>query len=347
MICALCRINEANKKNTHFLTDGIIRSCLNLGGSNEREAGYYFNLSNNNPFVDFNFQRKTSVDKIEESLGRKVSEEEIQKAKATPFSVDNIFCRECENIFTEIENKFIANILPKFRNADLSNITFLRLTGSKVVRLFSYLQIWRSSVCSNTLKLSDGINEKLRMIILNHNTLSHEQINHFPLSITYLQTIGGKYEYTKNLVGLTNDTNPSIIFLNDFIIQFFDDVSSIKYLSFYGLNDKEEFKRWINVNETSFDVKIFSDKKRKELLKGVITPLKILPLINTYMSLFITYYKAIFRENPSPALLEEYSQTIFGNDKFSVLKYSRKNIAQKTYDFIVQIMQQGASFRLK
>ncbi|MBK8657107.1 MAG: hypothetical protein IPN20_25120 [Haliscomenobacter sp.] len=39
-ICALCAKNEANKKNTHYLTDGIIRSCLNEDGSNVREKGF-------------------------------------------------------------------------------------------------------------------------------------------------------------------------------------------------------------------------------------------------------------------------------------------------------------------
>ena len=52
---------EANKKNTHYLSDGIIRKCLNIGGTNERERGYYFDISNENPFVEFNFQRIDEV----------------------------------------------------------------------------------------------------------------------------------------------------------------------------------------------------------------------------------------------------------------------------------------------
>jgi hypothetical protein len=45
MICALCKEREANKKNTHYLTDGVIRSCLNHDGGNERENGLYFDVS--------------------------------------------------------------------------------------------------------------------------------------------------------------------------------------------------------------------------------------------------------------------------------------------------------------
>jgi hypothetical protein len=84
-ICALCKENTADKTNIHHLTDGIIRSCLNQDGSGEREKGFYFDVSNNTAFVEFNFQRGTSIDKLEESLGRQSTDEEIDKAKQIPF----------------------------------------------------------------------------------------------------------------------------------------------------------------------------------------------------------------------------------------------------------------------
>jgi len=33
MVCALCLEKEASKINTHYLTDAIIRTCLNLKGN--------------------------------------------------------------------------------------------------------------------------------------------------------------------------------------------------------------------------------------------------------------------------------------------------------------------------
>ena len=84
MICALCNKNEANKKNTHYLTDSIIRTCLNYKGDNEREKGYYFDLSNVNPFVEFNFQRETPYEVLKAALGREPNEEEINAAKSVP-----------------------------------------------------------------------------------------------------------------------------------------------------------------------------------------------------------------------------------------------------------------------
>lgn len=81
MLCKLCNLNEANKDNTHYLTDAIIRSCLNLEGTNSRENGFYFDISNNTPFIDFSFQRNTSAAKLEQMMGRVPSDKEIEKAK--------------------------------------------------------------------------------------------------------------------------------------------------------------------------------------------------------------------------------------------------------------------------
>ncbi len=61
------------------MTDGIICSLLNVDGNKEREKGIYFDLSNENVFVVFNFQRGTFIDKLEASLGRQVSDDEIEK----------------------------------------------------------------------------------------------------------------------------------------------------------------------------------------------------------------------------------------------------------------------------
>ena len=77
-ICKLCQEREANKKNTHYLTDAIIRTCLNLGGVNDREKGLYFALDNSNPFIDFNFQRLDELT-LESTIGRKPTEDEIEK----------------------------------------------------------------------------------------------------------------------------------------------------------------------------------------------------------------------------------------------------------------------------
>ena len=118
MTCALCRQREADKKNTHFLTDSIIRTCLNENGENVREKGFYFDVSNDSPFVEFNFQRRTTLEKLKTALGRDPNDGEIKKAKQIPFSVDFVFCSECEN-------KANGEAHGRFRRSVLSRYSFL------------------------------------------------------------------------------------------------------------------------------------------------------------------------------------------------------------------------------
>jgi hypothetical protein len=68
-LCDLCQKNEANKKNTHYLSDKIIRSGVNENGNNTREKGQVFNISNNTDTIEFRFQRSTSPEAVEETLG--------------------------------------------------------------------------------------------------------------------------------------------------------------------------------------------------------------------------------------------------------------------------------------
>jgi len=63
MKCKLCRNREADKTNTHYLTDAIIRPCLNPDGGNGREEGVYFDLEYSK--IESNFQRNSSIDKVD------------------------------------------------------------------------------------------------------------------------------------------------------------------------------------------------------------------------------------------------------------------------------------------
>ena len=334
MTCALCKEREANKKNTHYLTDAIIRSCLNLGGDNNREKGFYFDLSNDNAFIEFNFQRGTSVDKLETSLGREVSDEEIEKAKAIPFSVDNVFCSICESKFTEIENIFLKEILPLFRNSDLKGIGRVTLNDIKSVRLFIYLQVWRTAICDDVLIISPETSENLRQLILNFKTVSPDELNHYPLSITYLQTAGDEISFTSNYVGYTNDRLPNLIIMNDFIIQFYENPEGIKFFDFYGLTSEMEYEELINYKEEQFVVNIFEDGKRKQLLEDFVKAEKVKQTIQYYSDRFRELWLKIFGVYPPPQTTQEYLKIVTSTSKYKVLQYTRENIMELTVQFI-------------
>src|SRR5690606_298065 len=92
-----------------------------------------------------------------------------ENAKSIPFSVDYVFCSDCENLFTDIETPFIQNILPHFRQADLSGLKIVSEADVVTIRNFFHIQLYRSAVCEDILAFSPEFKEKLRHSILQKN----------------------------------------------------------------------------------------------------------------------------------------------------------------------------------
>lgn len=330
-LCKLCLEREANKKNTHYLTDAIIRTCLNLDGSNEREKGLYFALDNSNPFIDFNFQRLDELT-LESTIGRKPTEEEIENAKSIPFSVDFVFCSNCETLFTDIETPFIQNILPRFRQADLSNIEIVSEADVAIVRNFFYIQLYRSAVCEDILAFSPEFMEKLRHIILQRNGDTS-----IPLSVTYLQTLGENAIYTENYIGFTNDRNPFIVFMNDFVIQVYENEEAIKFLPFHGLNEQDTFAAAININEQIFDFKIFNNEKRKNFLNTVIVNEKVKKTIQYYRDMFDMFWRKLFGVDAPVLQKERYIHSLINGDENNLIKYSKQQVFEFTVAYMAKL----------
>jgi len=337
MKCELCKKEEANKKNTHYLTDAIIRTCLNQDGTNKRDKGFCFEVSSNSEYSELKIQRGTSPEKIEKSLGRPMTDEEIEHSQQNSFTVDDVFCPQCESIFTGIETDFISNILPRFRNTDLSRNEDVEIQESEVksFRLFFYLQLWRSHICDSNFNLREDIAENLRQIILNHDSIKLAEINKYPLSITYLETLGGDKEYTRNLVGTSSGGNPYVIIMNDFIIQFYDSAADISYYDLYGINDIKSFVKYINQNEAAFQVQIVHDNDRREFTRRYMGK-KSEYAIPQYIKTFKSFWKKAFNSEPSGKVIRKFNKKITKRN-FNVQSYSQKKIETVINDFINEV----------
>lgn len=330
-ICSLCLEREANKKNTHYLTDSIIRTCLNIDGTNEREKGLYFSLDNTNPFIEFNFQRLDELT-LEQTIGRKPTEEEIESAKSIPYSVDYIFCSQCEDRFSEIETEFSKSILPLFRQANLQGVSVVENSNLEIIRNFFYIQIFRSAICEKTLRLSKDFIERLRLIILNK-----EKDITIPLNITYLQTIGGKKVYTENYVGYTSDQNPYIILMNDFIIQVYENEEDIAFIPFYGLNTEDTYNSNINRNEEQFKFIVFNDEQRKKLLLDIMLDEKVKQTIEYHKNSFDLMWFKLFKAHAPTFYKEHYVQSLVNIDPNNILKHTKEEIQKFTIDYFAKL----------
>jgi hypothetical protein len=313
--CELCRERPANKKNTHYLTDGIIRSCLNEDGSNAREKAMMFNISWNEDSIEAKFQRSTSTDAIARTYGREAKEEEIDEAKNVPFSVDYVFCSECEDIFTEIENKFIKDILPQLRGKDFTGRPEITLDDTFTVRKFFLLQVYRTAICDPDYQIDNALVEKLREIILGINN-DIETLKSIPLNITYLNTVGADYEYTKNTVGVAVIENNKLILFNDFVIQVFDDIKNASFVDLWGINDRRDFKYFTNYCEERFRVKILDNKQRLQAWDNYHKE-RANKQVNFYRRTFAVSYIKQHHRPPAPGLVRTFIDAIINSDEFN------------------------------
>lgn len=274
MVCKLCKQERAPKSNTHYLTDFIIRTALNEDGVNVKNKGLYYSFDPDRKSVGFKYQQRASPERLQEVLGRETTDDENAEAKEfTEFSVSDSFCKDCEDIFSAIENDFDTKLLKKFRGDDLTGVSQINLNEaeSRILRLFFLMQFWRSSVCDDTFDLSENTNEFLRNKIFTRDFSDLELI---PLSVTYLETLkdeddtdeGDKYK-TQNVVSPTEGKNPYIILMNDFVIQLYEDLN-FPFTDFYGLNEVGSYVDFLNYKKTDFKVNVLSNAKRKIVSQG-------------------------------------------------------------------------------
>jgi len=321
MTCKCCNKKEADKKNTHYLTDGIIRKCLNENGENFREKGFMFGLSNKNPFMEFSFQRETKQASIIDALGREPSEEEILEAKRNAFSVDYFFCSDCERLFTNIESEFAKEILPKMRgvNFEEKNQRILELENVNLVRKFFLLQFWRTSVCDPSFDIDESFREKLYQGIFSDNSI----LKDVPLRVTLLNTVGDDFEYTKNLVGTLKQKSNFAIFFNDFVIQAFETKAEINFIEFYGLNDENEYVKSFNINEQLFKVDIQFNQERIELATRIYKSEFVEYTLEFYQYIFTSHFLKVYGHLPHPRIISSFIQgIIYGKDCTEEKRYS-------------------------
>jgi hypothetical protein len=341
IFCALCKDEEATKTNTHYLSDGIIRRALNEDGSNVRAKSLNFDLSPSTKDIEFKFGQKTSRSKLDEIYGREVTSEEIKKAMKIEFSVDCVFCPRCEKIFTSIEDRFYKEILPKLRNADLSDTDHITLADNELVRLFFYMQYWRTHVATGKMPLSSEIAEMMRLSVLNQSDMDSDLFYELPIHIAFLETLGDDMEYTKNPVGHNGSRSPYILMMNDFLIRLYEKNVASSYDSYHGLYNKETYQQMVNIDRGDFKIEIISDTTRKEFAKNYAGEEVGMNKAAQWASGFHRVYSEVYQEAPSHEQIHKLIQHIvFSGDEPLELRYKPDTIEAKTIDFI-QLISEG------
>lgn len=314
--CALCKEKDANKKNTHYLTDAIIRSCFDIEGrsSNKyREMGIYYDVSSNTPLMRFGFQRSTPARILYDKLDRMPTDEENEEALNNPYSVDYVFCSDCENLFCEIEKPFVENVLPKIEEYGKKQLDLMEVSQIDEIRtiwLFFLLQYWRSCVCDPNISFNEEITEDLRRIILHHKEIEMDELVKYPLSLSYIKTSEPK-NHTNHFVGFSTGRNPYIIVMNDFVVQLFDSKESIEYYSFFGINDEYNYKNYVNNNQNTLKIR-FIQKEEWDAISLRYYEKEKLPKIEV---LFVVICCILIRQAPSNNEIKDFRRFLGENTK--------------------------------
>ena len=158
--CLLCQEREATKKGSHIIPSFMMKRINSIDGRNERdhELGFSIGLGT----VETYFGRD-----IYEERRREFTDDESRIEDRTNLDVmDNVFCPDCERLFSKYENRYCTTYGLPF-DKDLESNTMVTAADAA---LFWYSVIWRVSATEhNDVKLNSVFEEKLRRAVLHEN----------------------------------------------------------------------------------------------------------------------------------------------------------------------------------
>lgn len=155
--CLLCQEREATKKDSHIVPSFFMKRINSIDGCNERdhELGFSIGLGT----VETYFGRE-----VYEDRRREYTDDESRIDDRTNLdTMDNVFCPECEKLFSKYESKYSQTYNLPF-DKDLVENT--KVNGQEAA-LFWYGVIWRlSTTKQHGISLNADFEEKLRRIVL-------------------------------------------------------------------------------------------------------------------------------------------------------------------------------------
>ena len=265
MKCLLCSAEvESLKKNTHYISSFLIQRCFDQAGANKRGRGSYYDIHPS--FVEYRFERDTSPDSIEKNLKRPATDVEIEREfNNHPCSVDDCFCSECERRFCAIEVDYCTSIHNKVVQ---QNVYSFEKQFNGIFRAFYYMQICRTLLVRGE---SQSIDPNT-FFILKSAVLSYPNVNvikgfyDLPITVSHLITKGDAKEYTNNnVIDFMAVFCPHVIFMNDFVVQLYDNINHLPFDTLFGVNCMERYKSYLMIGNSDFKFQVISDSKRRSI----------------------------------------------------------------------------------
>jgi len=277
MKCRICNTNEANQTGAHIFPAWMIASAFDFESRN-RDFEIVFDMQLFGDKLPY-FGRRVPVDKVEELIGRAITDEEGEK-NSNCLTVNNIWCRDCEKRIKISEDYFLENIdrnLPGFSQLnEIDKFNYPR-ANKYLVRLFVYTLIYRAYISNKfNIYLSNKTEKKIKLFLNKYlkNTLEEtletiencsnkEQLLKFPFRLIKVEEESPSKSFL--FVHRFYD-RPYLLIINDYILQFYGKGSCFHFkdegfFGIYGLIKESLNIR--NYNETIFTIGVIKVKTWK------------------------------------------------------------------------------------
>jgi len=348
MMCKLCKNKEADQTGAHIFNFALIREIYNPKDNKNRGKEIVYGISTKD-FLNVYFGNGIQPEEIQQLKGRDLTDEEIEK-NCNPFTVDNIWCRECEGKFKVLEDYFMDNLYLKLRNQNkVDNY------NSSVIRLYIYSLYWRVSVTNYcNFKLSDKEESKLRSLLLYNAKgkveetielagLNSRQIKKMPLIFNYQEP---QDDITEHIILADLRRNPYLLIINNVAFQLFfkDKLGQCEKKYYFGLNDFGDFKKSINLNEEKLKITQINKSQSKDILNKVnfiIAKQKT----SDFKKLFIETHLHFFRVFPLDELIRSFMAKLTNDRGKLAHNYSFEHFVRTMYDFFADLAERHVEIR--
>lgn len=305
--CLLCHEREATKFGSHIIPSFFMKRINSIDGCNQRdhELGFSIRLGT----IDSYFGREVYEDKR-----REYTDDESRIEDRTNLdTMDNVFCPECEKLFSKYESKYSQTYNLPFNKDIFENI---KVNGTEAA-LFWYGVIWRASVTKQfNVRLNPVFEEKLRKMVLTENTNDSD----IYYALHYCKDYRKDYP-TFALFDTVGDV--AMLIVDEFMIELFNGAEAVQSDEFlWGINFK-------------CDVSKLNDGAKPESLG--LYPIEIFHYINNlimyqlvkridFRGKFNSMHKQLFeREMPSFFYEEVMNEVVKAKlaDRYTVPNYAQ------------------------
>jgi hypothetical protein len=230
MKCLICNDNDADKTGSHIIPHSIIESNVNSRGAKGRDKEQSFHLGETS--ADFFFGRSVNPEGLEDILGHKVTEDDIEK-NSHHYARNHIFCTTCETKLGHLESLYKSEVDKSIRNERELTEDQLRILQCFWISVILRCSVTQFSKFKLDQALEDSVKAVLNEILVNTQIETKQNCLGASFSFTLKVFVNvGTHDKTRNSTLLHPDyAEPYILFINEYILLFeFRHMSQIKAL---------------------------------------------------------------------------------------------------------------------